>query len=553
MANADERILRNALEISRSKYLSWGKEIIFAIDADNPAKLIRTFQIKKHLGANLNEQTTRRGYGGYAWTMWLHKHLGDTALHIALKQKKILCVHALLLIEASQSIQNDDGLFANDLALEIYGKSLQRIRQDSEHELIGNMHPRDYFLLPDLLIYRNLSPQSNSLMEQGRCEYSKPPLSHQAILRRLQTKQSSVKRSQTNSSFQNSLDDDDLSESVESSSYAPKKGYLREVMNQHNSSMSLLSSADNLTQDHRSLLGHQKFSIFCYNSIEDVVDLLRRQAHLLSRFDAEERLKKSGLSLLAGENNDDPQGGGSVVSGAGGGGSQVSQEMSNRFTSSVSNEREKIVLEAQKSLSSYAMLSKILAGEKKKIQHHVSRSQGAPAGPSLTRDNVNYHQQNYPSTPSPGTRPGAGSVNGNGGGYLSCLDMPYRHITSLSTRTNLIHMNIGDQGIAKICKVLPGNSFIESLVLSTARITSVGFQDLIEILSSLPNLTYLDLSQNAIDDEGAHGLAMALSNSKIMNERISLEKITLMGNRVTSAGAKALVGAVLMSNVHYLK
>jgi hypothetical protein len=28
----------------------------------------------------------------------------------------------------------------------------------------------------------------------------------------------------------------------------------------------------------------------------------------------------------------------------------------------------------------------------------------------------------------------------------TCLDMPYRHLTKLSTRTNMIHMNIGDKG-----------------------------------------------------------------------------------------------------------
>jgi hypothetical protein len=29
---------------------------------------------------------------------------------------------------------------------------------------------------------------------------------------------------------------------------------------------------------------------------------------------------------------------------------------------------------------------------------------------------------------------------------ITCLDMPYRHLTKLSTRTNMIHMNIGDKG-----------------------------------------------------------------------------------------------------------
>ena len=35
----------------------------------------------------------------------------------------------------------------------------------------------------------------------------------------------------------------------------------------------------------------------------------------------------------------------------------------------------------------------------------------------------------------------------------SCLDLPYRHITKLSTRTNMIHMKIGDAGI-RCCKSL---------------------------------------------------------------------------------------------------
>lgn len=32
--------------------------------------------------------------------------------------------------------------------------------------LIGNMHPKDYYLLPDIFIYRNLATQSLKLMEQ---------------------------------------------------------------------------------------------------------------------------------------------------------------------------------------------------------------------------------------------------------------------------------------------------------------------------------------------------------------------------------------------------
>lgn len=71
-----EAILNFELQRSKEGYATWGKEVVYAIDADNPAKLIRVFKTKKHLGAELNEQTSRRSYGGYAWTVWMHKYLG---------------------------------------------------------------------------------------------------------------------------------------------------------------------------------------------------------------------------------------------------------------------------------------------------------------------------------------------------------------------------------------------------------------------------------------------------------------------------------------------
>jgi len=162
-----ERVLN--FELTRSKsHATWGKEIIFAIDANNPAKLISIFKKKKHLGANINEQTTRRSYGGYAWTHWMHKFLGDTALHIALKQRKTHCVHALLVIGADTNIANDEGLFPDDIALKVYGKTLKQLRQVSEADLLDAMHPRDFHLLPDNVLYRNLEHQAQKIMEGVR-------------------------------------------------------------------------------------------------------------------------------------------------------------------------------------------------------------------------------------------------------------------------------------------------------------------------------------------------------------------------------------------------
>jgi Leucine-rich repeat (LRR) protein len=218
------------------------------------------------------------------------------------------------------------------------------------------------------------------------------------------------------------------------------------------------------------------------------------------------------------------------------------------------------------------MLKKIFATKDPANRMKKKKEEGGP-GMTLTRENIQFNQQNQAVASSQRVHPREtqevkGERNSRQrsekesdkeaeipekGGYLTCLDMPYRHIHVLSTKTNLIHMNIGDHGLLKLTAVLPGNSFIQQIILSNARITSIGFQSLTEILSTLPNLTYLDVSQNAITDSGAEALSMTLSNSKILNETINLERVTLMGNRITKNGANSLVGAVLISKVSYLK
>lgn len=77
-----EAALMAELQRSRSQYATWGKEVITAIDADSPAKLLRVFRTKRHLGARIDEQTTRKSYGGYSWTVWMHKYLGTVRVNL---------------------------------------------------------------------------------------------------------------------------------------------------------------------------------------------------------------------------------------------------------------------------------------------------------------------------------------------------------------------------------------------------------------------------------------------------------------------------------------
>ena len=58
--------------------------------------------------------------------------LGDTALHMALRQNKIVCVHALLVLGAETNIRNDAGETQEELIKKLTGKDLNIFRRDTE-------------------------------------------------------------------------------------------------------------------------------------------------------------------------------------------------------------------------------------------------------------------------------------------------------------------------------------------------------------------------------------------------------------------------------------
>jgi hypothetical protein len=73
----DVQHLEQDMQYSRSPFVTWGKEIIFAIDCDHGGRLIHTYKTKHHLGADINTQVTKSGYGGYSWTVYMHNFLGQ--------------------------------------------------------------------------------------------------------------------------------------------------------------------------------------------------------------------------------------------------------------------------------------------------------------------------------------------------------------------------------------------------------------------------------------------------------------------------------------------
>ena len=96
---------------TQTQYVTWGKQALQALDSDNIAILAHIYSTMKHLGANINEKVNMDGYGNYVWTIWIHDHLGDTILHLAIKQKRYKSIRFLLLHpETDLTIKNDAGV-----------------------------------------------------------------------------------------------------------------------------------------------------------------------------------------------------------------------------------------------------------------------------------------------------------------------------------------------------------------------------------------------------------------------------------------------------------
>lgn len=147
--------LAQELRYGKANYNRWGRMVLRAIDVDDGLALIDIFIHKKDvLGSNINAQTTIRGYEGHVWTAWIHNHIGDTALHIAIKQKRMVCIYALLLIEADVSIKNEDNETAAELCERIIGIPLKMLHGDARQGLAPCIDPRSFTKLPDSVLMR---------------------------------------------------------------------------------------------------------------------------------------------------------------------------------------------------------------------------------------------------------------------------------------------------------------------------------------------------------------------------------------------------------------
>lgn len=168
-------------EIKRSKfsgrYITWGKKAIRALDNDNLEELLSVYSKLQSHGADINHQTNIYGYGGYIWTVWLHHHLGDTILHIAIKMKRLISLYFLLLQrDIDATVRNRQEQNCEELCQQVFQRSLQSFRIEAYEKLLPVIHPlKHHLLLPDNPKYRHIQEEAAYLIHEGRCLYSELP------------------------------------------------------------------------------------------------------------------------------------------------------------------------------------------------------------------------------------------------------------------------------------------------------------------------------------------------------------------------------------------
>lgn len=158
-----------ALEITTAPTLEFGRRIVLAIDRDDFQVLLAAFS-KYHEGTSQDIDSTvnHEGYFGYKWTPWIAQFLGDTILHLALKEKKHLCVNALLLMGASTNITNYFKETTNELCLCSVGRNINYVKSNASLNLLPFIKIGDAKRYPRYFPFLNLQKEALHMLHNGR-------------------------------------------------------------------------------------------------------------------------------------------------------------------------------------------------------------------------------------------------------------------------------------------------------------------------------------------------------------------------------------------------
>jgi hypothetical protein len=132
-----------------------GQKLIHAIDTDDFEAILKIFGHDSHSintsAVDIDTIVNINGYMNYKWTPWIAQFLGDSLLHIALKEKKTKCIDILLLLQANTSLQNYFRETSNTIAQSKLGVSIAYLKYNATL----NLAP--YITLPMIHKYSKLS------------------------------------------------------------------------------------------------------------------------------------------------------------------------------------------------------------------------------------------------------------------------------------------------------------------------------------------------------------------------------------------------------------
>lgn len=585
------------LKHSKSKYVSWGRHVIRAIDFDSPADISRIFLFEKdERNSNINEQVTMDGYGGYIWTTRLQLFDGDTALHMALKQKKSKCAGMLIFLGADTQIRNVKGQLPEDICLAKYGYNLSGICRDARNEILPLIDPRGFDFVPKELRVHNVVKEAWTLMRAGRMLYTEIPKSFffddveeevekvNNWIRCVDEKTKTAYMWNQKTGESRNLDE---KEEKELASHWTKekdpigrKYYVNQVTGAttwekppfyEDSDDEVEEDDDEAFLELKRLRQLEAVEELKKQKIEE--EALTKGISLEEEMKEQARKKKERIEKRKLQKQQEYITGVSCTPAALAQGDSFGRDRISDMVQILEkqNLRYKKIEQSEALQHSGLALMKTVNGDEQEFPAGVSDEllRNLPKLEGLKRLRFIRIQAIHKMMSHLNADKGHKSSHHD---ETNDLELPVRFITELSTQTNLKYYNIGDSGLNRLNKELNGNKFITRISLNAARLTSESVCELASILKNIHVLEYLDLSQNAICDKGVVALADVIvpevhhvtnvlsrfsieenhhidshkslstkTAETVVDKPLPLKVLVLSANRITSVGAHKLV------------
>lgn len=636
-----ESWLREELRFSRSYYQTWGRRVVRAIDVDDCVTLSKIFQPKLYVNLNINhihemgdsdqinvnaQVKGTTGYGNYLWSPWMHIYHGDTALHLALRQKKLKCIYALLLLDSDVSIKNETGVSGIELCFKQYGRDIMELKFEAMKVLMNLLDPRLYDYLPLKLPYKgnntceDIKKESFILMEQGRNLYSNIPLSFQFLdlippKKEFNPYVRKVDKVLKRAYIFNNLTGKRRWLTEEEEKEVAK--FWKKVTHKYTGELYYENEYTGATS---------KTKPSSYEDSDDEKEALSNIIESWNNYDEEEELEKLKLERQKA----------AAI--------QVEQEEKNRIKSEIEADKvrkrledianrqalgiEKLPptdleleelrlrrIECKKSEDQYGIsltsaakagmdvysrdkiidIVRLIENQNRHWRKKEQKEQLKKSGLTLKAISEGHHDVTHSLMKDLDEMRGIEKLKFVKIKALNNIIKEYniesdkkkdmtqysKWIQIISTQTNLKYMNIGDNGLIFLLPALCSSKCIHTINLSNARLSCKSVVDLAKNLHMIQGLTELNLSGNAIMDDGAIALANSLKNdshnnldsedhsrrafvkqvdsnsnhihshvsileaSVISSQKVILTKLILLGNRISDIAIEKLVHVVL--------